>query len=128
VPKTIGWINLNLPVESRILSLGEARAFLFERSLLYATCFNTPPGESALNHASAEEQLNWLAQNGITHLLIQWNEIGRYRSPGNYGFSNWPQTEDIEAMIDSGVVRRVEKWPFESQSAELLEVNRSHLQ
>lgn len=123
LPKTIGWLNKSLPAESKILAIGEARAFFFERPLLYATCFNTPPGESALRQAVPREQFEWLSRNGVTHLFVQWREIERYRGAGNYGFSKWPQPSDIKSMIDSGVVRKVDDWPFDPQSADLLQVN-----
>ncbi|MFO1064763.1 MAG: hypothetical protein U0892_12940 [Pirellulales bacterium] len=36
--------------------------------------------------------------------MVNWAEIRRYQSPGNYGFSEWPQPEDIDAMEQNGVI------------------------
>jgi hypothetical protein len=123
IPKTIGWINSNLAVGGKILAIGEARAFLFEQKILYATCFNTPIGESELQSSDLGQRSAWLAENGITHLLIQWNEIERYRSPGNYGFSTWPQQSDIQELINSGAFSPVAEWPFPDNQAQLLKFN-----
>lgn len=123
MPLTIGWINSNLPPEARLLLLGQAQAYRFERALQYATCFNTPIGEEELRNRSVDEQRRWLKAAGFTHILVQWSEIDRYRSPGNYGFSTWPTREDVEALVQSGVVRRLtEDWPVDISSAALLEV------
>lgn len=123
MPLTISWINSNLPTDARLLLIGQAQAYRFERALQYATCFNTPIGEDELRDRSAEDQHKWLKASGFTHILVQWSEIDRYRSAGNYGFSTWPTHQEIEALVQSGVVRRItEDWPVDFGSAELLEV------
>ncbi len=53
--------------------------------------------------------------------MINWQEINRYRSPGNYGYSTWPTPEAIAALVDEGLLSRVE-WPIDSKSVELYEV------
>lgn len=123
MPLTIGWINSNLPPDARLLLIGQAQAYRFERAVQYATCFNTPVGEVELRNRTAEEQRTWLKAAGFTHILVQWSEIDRYRSPGNYGFSTWPTREEIEALVQSGVAARItDDWPVDTGSAELLEV------
>lgn len=123
VPRAISWINTNLSPDARLLLIGQAQAYRFERAIQYAICFNTPIGEDELRNRSVEEQRKWLKSAGFTHILVQWSEIDRYRSPGNYGFSTWPTREDIETLVQSGVVRRItEDWPVDIGSAELLEV------
>jgi hypothetical protein len=122
LPATIGWINSQLPKQSKLLLIGEARAFHFERPILYATCFNTPPGQAQLQSSDTAAKRFWLGEQGITHLLIQWTELERYRQPGNYGFSEWPGRADIEQLIVVGLIRRVPAWPFDNSQAELFEV------
>lgn len=118
---TIDWVNQNLPLGAKLLLIGQAQAYRFERQIAYATCFNTPPGEVELREADPASQRTWLTENGYTHILVQWSEIDRYRSPGNYGFSSWPNRSNMQSMIDGGVLRRIE-WPIDARSAELFEV------
>jgi len=119
---TTAWINWNLTdSRSRIILVGEARAFEFLPAIEYSTCFDLNPGEIYLRGKSRDEQLAALHQRGITHILIQWTEINRYRKPTNYGFSDWPQAADIQQLVDDGVVNRVD-WGFPKNFSELLEV------
>lgn len=119
---TIAWVNQNLPNRNvRILLVGEARVYDFIAPIEYSTCFDVNPGEVYLKEKSRTDQLESLRQRSITHILIQWTEIRRYRSPNNYGFSDWPQPSDIQKLVDDGVVSRVD-WEFPISFAELLEV------
>ena len=120
---TIAWVNWNLTdSKTRILLVGEARAFEFLPEIEYSTCFDLNPGEIYLRGKSPTEQLATLHQRGITHILIQWTEINRYRKPANYGFSEWPREIDVQRLVDDGVVSRVD-WGFPQAYAELLKVN-----
>ena len=125
VPKvfpTTAWVNQNLDNRSaKILLIGEARAFEFLARVEYSTCFDINPGEVYLRGRSPTEQLTTLRQRGITHILVLWAEIHRYRYPKNYGFSDWPQPSDIQKLVDEGVASRVD-WGFSNSFAELLEV------
>ncbi len=119
---TTAWINRHLPHSNvRILLVGEARVFDFIAPIEYSTCFDVNPGEVYLKGKSRAEQLELLRQRGITHIMIQWTEINRYRYPSNYGFSDWPQHSDIQQLVDEGVVSRID-WGFPVTTAELLEV------
>ena len=125
VPKifpTTAWINWNLTdSKTKVLLIGEARVFEFLPAIEYSTCFDVNPGEIYLRGKSRDEQLAALHERRITHVLIQWTEINRYRKPNNYGFSDWPQPTDIQKLVDDGVVSRVD-WGFPLTYAELLEV------
>ena len=126
VPKvfpTTAWVNQNLDNRNaKILLIGEARAFEFLARVEYSTCFDINPGEIYLRGRSRTEQLTTLRQRGITHILVLWAEIHRYRYPKNYGFSDWPRPSDIQKLVDEGVASRVD-WGFSNSFAELLEVN-----
>lgn len=122
VPAALAWINQNLSAsDSRLLLVGEARVFEYQVPVLYSTCFDVNPGEVMLRGKSPTEQSAALRERGITHIMIHWGEIARYRSPGNYGFSDWPQPADVEQMIADGVLSRVE-WSIPKGSVELLKV------
>lgn len=119
---TTAWINWNLTdTNTRILLVGEARAFEFLPAIEYSTCFDLNPGEIYLRGKSRDEQKAALRERGITHIFVQWTEINRYRQPNNYGFSDWPQEVDVQKLVDDGVVSRID-WGFPQKHAELLEV------
>ena len=46
-----------------------------------------PAGERPLR--SAEEIRQTFAAHGITHVYVNWLEVLRYRSPGNYGYTDF---------------------------------------
>ncbi len=118
----IAWCNKNLTREkTRLLLVGEARVYDFLMPIVYSTCFDRSPVEACLRDKAVDDQRNQLEAVGATHLLVNWTEIGRYRNPGNYGFSDWPSREDFQKMVQSGLLRPVD-WPFASESAELFEV------
>jgi hypothetical protein len=123
MPRSTGWVNNNLnPSEHKLLLIGEARAYDFVLPIEYATCFNPSLADELLRDRQPTEQRVGLANHGITHILIHWGEIARYRSPGNYGFSPWPEQRDIQRMIEDRVVEPVHEWPLDEFGIQLLRV------
>jgi hypothetical protein len=122
ISRSIAWCNENLSLTgTKLLLVGEARAFDFRMPIVYSTCFDVSPVEKLLRAQSAEMQRVNLRAIGATHLLINWAEIARYRTPGNYGFSDWPNREVINNLLEAGVVCRVE-WPIQAEVAEIFEI------
>ncbi len=125
--RSIAWCNENLdPADSKLLLIGEARAFDFRMPILYSTCFDVSPAETWLRVDAAEErvlerQRENLRDAGVTHVLVNWSELARYRSPGNYGFSDWPTRADMAKLAESGLLRRI-AWPVAEENAELFAV------
>ncbi len=125
ISRAIGWCNRNLTSsQTKLLLVGEARAFDFRMPIIYSTCFDPSPAEKWLRGLSPDEQRQNLQANNVTHLLVNWSEIARYRSPGNYGFSDWPQKEDIQNLEKSGLFRSVAS-ELDPAITEILEVIRS---
>ncbi len=119
----IGWVNKTLAEsETKLLLIGEAKAFDFNVPIVYATCFNQNPGQGWLAGQTVEAQRRNLAEAGITHILINWSEIERYRRPGNYGFSDWPQTADVQQWIDAGIATTLAT-PWDSRRVQILKVD-----
>ena len=49
-----------------------------------------------------------LQDNRVSHVLILWYEIDRYRSPGNYGFSDYVTRELIHReFVAEGLFREI---------------------
>lgn len=122
ISRALKWCNDNLTPENKVLLIGEARPFEFRCSVAYATCFDDNPGEAWLKDLPADQQSANLKTNQVTHLLINWNEIDRYRQPGNYGFSSWPQPSDIAELKRRRIVQSVSGWHLQNAGIELLEV------
>ena len=121
--KPVAFVNERIDASNHILSIGEAQAFHFQPDLVYATCFNTNQAEEWLRGLPAEVQKQNLIDQGITHVLVNWADINRYRSPGNYGFSDWPQSRDLDRMVDGGVLEELAT-PFNPAAWSLYEVAR----
>jgi len=127
--RSIAWCNANLSLtESKVLLVGEARAFDFRMPIVYSTCFDVSPAQKWLRGAGAKAESSQVAESrasllgaGVTHVLVNWSELARYRSPGNYGFSYWPTRDDMASLTELGLLRLV-SWPIESETAELYEV------
>lgn len=120
--RPIAWCNDHLTQsQTKLLLVGEARGFDFRMPILCSTCFDRSPAEMLLRGKTGEQQRANLRAVGATHLMVNWSEIGRYRTAGNYGFSDWPSHADIGELLESGVIRRVE-WPIAGEAAELFQV------
>jgi hypothetical protein len=119
---TLAWVAKNLsPLDSKLLLIGEARVFDYPHPILYATCFDTNPGETGLRRRSREEQITWFSENQLTHVMVHWAEIARYRSSNNYGYSSWPSKSDLEEFVRDGILVPV-PWGLESGFADLYRV------
>lgn len=120
-PATV-WLNGSISREkAKVLLVGESRAFDFESQVLAASCFNTNPGEALLLGKNASEQRENLKQAGITHVLVNWAEIARYRGPGNYGFSSWPERNTFQELSETGVLRLID-WSEAPSDTKIYEV------
>jgi hypothetical protein len=102
-----GAVNRELPADARVLLVGEARAFYFQRPVEYWTAFNRNPFyEQIAAGRSGGELVAWLRDRGITHLLVHWTEIERIAA--TYGFAPAASAEQIaeaaEAMRQAGMV------------------------
>jgi len=65
------------------------------------------PNPSAPSPSSDEIQQR-LKEANISHVIVNWSEIARFRSPGNYGYtSDLVQPEVFGRMVQLGVLRHV---------------------
>lgn len=117
------YLNRNVPDGKRVLLVGDAQPFDLEVPAVYATCFDPCNFELWMRDRSAEQRRAKLARQQISHIYFDWAEIARYRSPGNYGFSDWVTRDLIwsELVQQQGLLRKV---PLEMDPArgELFEV------
>ena len=96
------WFNAH-PPRGKILLVGEAKSFLFDVPVLYNSCFNETPLSRVALSANPAAELNRL---NIEYILVDWSEIRRFRSPGNYGYSEVVQEKLFDRLVAAGVLRR----------------------
>lgn len=78
----IAW---RLPAGSRILLVGEAKAFYFPPGTFYATPFDPHPlARLSRPDVSPQEAIRQLRTMGVTHVWVDWAEI--LRLAGTYGY------------------------------------------
>jgi hypothetical protein len=117
------YLNANVPAGKRVLLVGDAQPFDLEVPALYHTCFDPCIFEGWMRGRSTERRREVLEQHRISHVYFDWGEIDRYRSPGNYGFSDWVTRELVweELVRQQGILRPV-PLDMEPGRGELFEV------
>ena len=93
------------PPGARPLLVGQAAVFHLDHPVVYNTVFDDDPirgaGPGPVARARSGEELNRL---GVTHVYVDWSEIERYRSPGNYGFTPFVTHEVFDRLVEAGVL------------------------
>jgi hypothetical protein len=112
-------LNRQLPAGSRVLMVGEAEVFDARFEVLYNTVFDDSVFEELTASegqggvfgggaegvvASAEEVRERLRAAGVTHVLVNWREVLRYRLPGSYGYAEYVQPERFQQLQERGVL------------------------
>lgn len=83
------YLNRHAVVGDRVLLVGDAEPFDLEMPAVYNTCFDPCIFEQWLAGRTGEQRRAILRAQRIRYVLVSWSEIDRYRSPGNYGFSDY---------------------------------------
>ena len=108
--------------ESTLLLVGEARAFAFRFSpILYNTCWdNSPLSELLQKNDNSDSAWTWtdndvrkIKENFHTRriqaILVDYNEIQRFLSDGNYGLTDSRYADPMlfESLVRSGVLETI---------------------
>ena len=81
-----GLVNNKLPDNARILLVGDARPFYFQRDVDYCVVFNRNPFVETIRAAGSDREIvDWLRARGYTHVLVNWSEVRRLSR--TYGFA-----------------------------------------
>jgi hypothetical protein len=117
------YLNDAVDDEHRALLVGDAEPFDLEVPVLYNTCFDDCIFEQLMRGRSREERVAALREQGISHVFVFWSDIDRYRSPGNYGFTDYVTKSLVrdELARKQRLLRRVEL-DIEPESGEVFEV------
>ncbi len=96
-------VNNDLPAESRLLLVGDAKAFYFRRAVDYCVVFNKDPFASAVRGSQTDREIvDWLRGRGYTHVLVNWAEISRLRG-SRYGFAPEITPDLFDRLVGSGL-------------------------
>ena len=106
-------------VQNKLLLVGDAKAAAFRVPVLYSTCWNNSPIMPILNEGVVRnddgqivrvEDPNLIIENfhkaGVSFIYVDFNEITRFTSPGNYGINNPELTSSLFMLLEqSGVLK-----------------------
>ncbi len=103
------YLNQHVPAGHAALLVGEAQVFDLEIPIYYSTCWDDCFLEIWMKGKSREERLEALRQRNISHVFVHWHEIERYRSPGNYGFTDFVTHDFVlgELVEQQGILRPI---------------------
>jgi hypothetical protein len=90
--------------DEALLLVGDAEPFDLNMPAYYNTCFDDSVFELLTKDRSPEDILVAFRQRKIAYVLVDWREIQRYRSPGNYGFTDYVQPEVFARLVQQGVL------------------------
>ncbi|MBM4076821.1 MAG: hypothetical protein FJ267_14425 [Planctomycetes bacterium] len=103
----------NLPNDARFLCVGEAALFFAQFPYVYNTVFDqslfeewcmTRDESGNFEPRDSESIREALKQHNITHILVNWSEILRYREPGSYGYTNAAHPDQFARLQQLGIL------------------------
>ena len=93
-----------LPADAYPLVIGQAGTFGLRHRPVYNTVFNQDLFESMAQGQPLHRLAERLTERGITHVYVDWGEIDRYRSSGNYGFTDFETPALFDALVREGLL------------------------
>jgi hypothetical protein len=97
-------LDAALPPDARVLLVGQASVFHLRHPIVYNTVFNEEIIELLTRDRTPEQVRRELARLDVTHVYVDWFQIDRYRSPGNYGFTPYVTPELFGRLVAAGVL------------------------
>jgi hypothetical protein len=97
-------LDAELPPGAEPLFVGQAQGFHMAHRVVYNTVFDRETFETIDRDHSTEEVRAELKRRGITHIYVDWADIERYRSPGNYGFTDYVTLPRFDRLVSAGVL------------------------
>ncbi len=88
-----------------MLTVGDAEVFDLRGPVLYNTCFDDCIFEQLVKGKTPGEIQAELRARHIAYVYVNWSEIDRYNSPGNYGFTAFVQPAVFARLVREGVLR-----------------------
>ncbi len=98
------WLREHVQPGEAVLLVGDAAPFDLDLPVFYHTCFDDCLLCEWLLDKSADERRRELTDRHIAWIVVDWPEIARYQSPGNYGFDPRFTPELVEELVAQGVL------------------------
>lgn len=98
------WLNEQVEPPGGVLLVGDAQVFDLEVPTWYHTTFDPCPLEVWSDGGRSAALHKQLAGRKIRYVYIHWPEIARYRSPGNYGYTDFVTRRRVQGFVEAGVL------------------------
>lgn len=108
------YVNGHADEISRLLLVGDSEPFDLDVPVIYNTVFDRNIFERLARGKEPAEVAAELAALGVSHVYVSWREIERYRSPGNYGITNFLQPAVFDKLVRAGVLKELPPLPDDS--------------
>lgn len=89
-----------LPPDSRIYSEGFATPYYVLPPIRYHTWCDRSPLGAALAGGGPAGGAAWLRDNSYSHVVLDWNMLARWMSPGNYGYDPNVTLETLHRLAE----------------------------
>jgi hypothetical protein len=96
-------LDMELPPGAKVLLVGQAAVFHVQHPIVYNTVFDDETIEELTRGRTPDAVRRALRERGIQYVYVDWHEIDRYRSPGNYGFTDYVTPEVFSTLAAAGV-------------------------
>jgi len=97
-------VDRSLKPTDKVLLVGQAAVFYWQKPILYNTVFNRERIETIATGKSSAQIHAELKRLGVTHVFVDWFEIRRYRQPGNYGFTDFVTQDFFDTLVRDQVL------------------------
>ncbi|MEN6452340.1 MAG: hypothetical protein ABFC96_17755 [Thermoguttaceae bacterium] len=87
-----------------VLTVGDAAVFDLRPRAFYSTCFDDCLFEQLVKGKTPDQIRDAFAARRIAYVYVNWGEIERYRSPGNYGFTDFVQPAVLARLVADGIL------------------------
>jgi hypothetical protein len=98
------WRDLPPKERPTAILVGDAAVLELTGPVLYNTCLDADWLATLVANRSPEEAHQALKERNVRWVVVDWSELARYRSPGNYGYSQFPTEDDLKQLVTDGVL------------------------
>lgn len=97
-------LDAELPPGAKVMLVGQAAVFHVRHPVVYNTVFDDDVFEAVAKGRPPEAVRDALNRLGVSHVYVDWDQIDRYRSPGNYGFTGFVVPAEFDRLVRASVL------------------------